>query len=237
MSHRPEARTLSNRPRRVRSRSWIMAFGGSVLVCLVIASSATSNVSYESVVMADSPSGYWRLDEASGTVASDATASARHGTYTGSPVLGVSGALADEESSGVKVDLAGGWDGLVVDPFPSTENPTIEAWIRIDGLSNELSPTILSHVTNGRAGSWYIQVDTLTGRLRVVHYASDYSSSASPDVADGPTRRIDDGDWHHIVVELSGPVMYVDGESGWEQLQWAEEPPQCPSCPSHMAVA
>ena len=45
--------------------------------------------SYEATVLADGPSGYWRLGETSGTTAAAVTGGV-NGTYTNGPVLGVS---------------------------------------------------------------------------------------------------------------------------------------------------
>jgi hypothetical protein len=62
-------------------------------------------VSYASEVTADTPVGYWRLNETSGTVAADSV-STNTGTYTGSPTLGVTGLITGESSTGVR--FAGG---------------------------------------------------------------------------------------------------------------------------------
>jgi hypothetical protein len=43
---------------------------------------AAQAADYQDAVLADGPLSYWRLDETSGTVAQDATANDRDGTYT-----------------------------------------------------------------------------------------------------------------------------------------------------------
>lgn len=59
----------------------------------VIASSRRINVAgaYYTAIMGQTPAGYWRQGNASGTTMTDSSGNARHGTYTGSPTLGVPG--------------------------------------------------------------------------------------------------------------------------------------------------
>lgn len=54
---------------------------------------------YATAVLADSPAGYWRVGEGSGTVANDSATSPHNGTYTGTPTLGVAGAVADGDTA------------------------------------------------------------------------------------------------------------------------------------------
>jgi hypothetical protein len=49
-------------------------------------------MSYQGEVLVDSPVGYWRLGETSGTIANDETANNLDGTYVNAPTLGVAGA-------------------------------------------------------------------------------------------------------------------------------------------------
>jgi hypothetical protein len=48
---------------------------------------ATAGADYRAAVMADTPSGYWRLDETSGTAAADASGNGNAGTYAGGVTL------------------------------------------------------------------------------------------------------------------------------------------------------
>ena len=59
---------------------------------------------YAPAVMADSPLGYWRLGEASGTVAADSSPYGRAGTYVNNPTLGATGALAGDANTAVGFD-------------------------------------------------------------------------------------------------------------------------------------
>src|SRR5436189_1384488 len=57
------------------------------------------SVNYSATILADSPAGYWRLGEKSGTVAADLSGNNLPGTYTGGAALGRPGALTDDLNS------------------------------------------------------------------------------------------------------------------------------------------
>jgi hypothetical protein len=89
-------------------------------------------VSYSSEVLADSPVGYWRLDETSGTNAADSSGNSHSGTYNGSPTLNQASLLVSDANASVN------FDG--VDDYINLSNPsalrltsafTLEAWARI----------------------------------------------------------------------------------------------------------
>ena len=57
-----------------------------------------SGAAYASVVLGDTPTGYWRLGESSGTTASDASGNGLAATYNGGFTLGAGGALSGSEA-------------------------------------------------------------------------------------------------------------------------------------------
>jgi concanavalin A-like lectin/glucanase superfamily protein/fibronectin type III domain protein len=87
---------------------------------------------YTAAVTADSPAGFWRLGETSGTTAADFTG-AFPGTYLNAPTLGVAGLLPAESDRAVRFD--GTNDYVRVADAPGL-NPaaqvSVEAWIRPD---------------------------------------------------------------------------------------------------------
>jgi hypothetical protein len=85
---------------------------------------------YARTVLTDSPAGYWRLGETSGTTALD-VAGNNSGTYRGGPQLGAGSLLAAEGGNpAVSLD---GVDDLVDIPVSSALGPTlkvsVEAWV------------------------------------------------------------------------------------------------------------
>ncbi len=89
---------------------------------------------YSSAVMADGPSGFWRLGETSGTTAADVTG-AQAGTYLNAPQLGVTGLLTGETNRAVRLD---GVNDYVRVPSSGGLSPTaavsVEAWIKPEAI-------------------------------------------------------------------------------------------------------
>ena len=67
----------------------------------ITATSSGGGTGYSQTVLADSPRAYWRLGEASGTSAADASGNGRTGSYVASPTLGVPGALTGDSNTAV----------------------------------------------------------------------------------------------------------------------------------------
>lgn len=74
--------------------------------------------------------GYWRLDEASGTVADDTSGNAKAGVYVASPTLGVAGALTGDADKAVTLNgttqcitLGDNFD------FNGTASFSVELWV------------------------------------------------------------------------------------------------------------
>ncbi len=76
---------------------------------------ASGGGDYQAAILADSPGGYWRLGETSGTTAADSSANANDGTYLGPFALGAPGALAGDPDTAV--DLSAGGHARVETPY------------------------------------------------------------------------------------------------------------------------
>lgn len=89
-------------------------------------------------VLADSPAGFWPLDETSGTTAADLSGNGRDGTYTGSYSLGSAvGSLPG-------VDLTGGYVSIPDNAAWSSSAGangllTVEAWVKFDTLAAQMN--------------------------------------------------------------------------------------------------
>ena len=96
-------------------------------------SSSLSN-EYANRVLADSPLGYWRLGEFSGSVAVDSSGNGNDGTYVGNVVLGQPG-LAPGIDSAIRINNL---DGHVIGPTLSGTSFTgVEAWFNTDSVTND----------------------------------------------------------------------------------------------------
>ncbi len=97
-------------------------------------SNATAAVArtYAQEVLSDSPVGYWKLDEASGTTATDSSTSALNATYVNSPTLGstagplTAGGTAATFSSGSSQHVLRS-DNALLD---TGDVQTLEAWVK-----------------------------------------------------------------------------------------------------------
>jgi hypothetical protein len=98
---------------------------------------------YGSVVLAKGPVGYWRLGEAQGLVASDASGNGYDGTYMGSPTFGQPGAINGDPDTAVELNGPASADYVeIADPDSqafsqptSSLGLTVEAWMRPDILT------------------------------------------------------------------------------------------------------
>lgn len=161
-------------------------------------------VGYAQQVLADAPVGYWRLGEASGTVAADASGNAHPGTITGGVTLGQPGAIADG-------DTAMGFNGP-----PGANNSYVDmgAVHHLTGaLSLEIwiAPGAVPTGEDGIVGtgySGYQLTDYLDGRVYFyIGGATGYLSVAVPQ----------DGTRHHLVgtwdgtTGANGQKLYLGG--------------------------
>lgn len=102
---------------------------------------------YDGLVLASSPKGYWKLDETAGTQATDSSGLAHHGTYTGSYTLNQTKVMP--AGSGGSVDLSPTGPGLVSiadhADFDWANGPwTVEAWVYIDTAAADPGRAIIS---------------------------------------------------------------------------------------------
>jgi hypothetical protein len=159
---------------------------------------------YVATILSDNPVAYWRLDEASGTVAADLSGHAKSATYTNT-TLGVAGALLNDPDHAARFDgntsyVAGpnfAFAGLV--PF------SIEAWANI-APSNQNYQTILGNelASGVREGySIFITPANLLSFERIV--------SNTHNVATGPL--FASTQFHHVVGTYDGStlLLYLDG--------------------------
>lgn len=93
-------------------------------------------MSYSSVILADSPAGYYPLNEASGTTAHDQSGNGVNGTYSGSYTLGNAGILPG--STDTCVNFTGG-QMVVPDAAPNRLGigpMSFEFWLHLSSLAS-----------------------------------------------------------------------------------------------------
>ena len=184
--------------------------------------SSGNSVPYQQEVMADSPLGYWRLGEASGTSAADSSGNNRTGAYLSTPTLGVQGALIDDPNSAVGFN---GVDEYVEAPYTAALNPsqfTVEAWAFVTGGQGTYRSVVSSR-------------DSAPGNARgYVLYASSFNTwefwtgSGAWNILSGPAVALNT--WTHLVGTYDGSTarLYVNGSlaasTGSSYLQNGQRP-------------
>lgn len=152
---------------------------------------------YRSTVMADRPSAYWRLGEASGTDAFDSSGNGLTGVYVGTPTLGVTGAIAGDPNKAVTLNGTTQYltvaDNDLLDPGDVF---TLECWIkRTAGTSGR----IFSKGTNGYE---------LTNENGPIYFLKSDGAVLNISTVSAPV-----GIYAHVVAAKSGAAinLYLNG--------------------------
>jgi hypothetical protein len=184
-----------------------VAVYGSMLTAAQIRTHYNTGRCYKDAVLADSPVGYWRLGESSGSTAADGIYG-RHGTYTASPTLGATGALDGDANTAATFN---GSSQYAIVPFDAALNPsqfTIEGWVK---------PTGGAGTWRTVAASWYELAAGASMRGYWLGIGSDNTwrlgignGSTSTNVV-GPAVTLNS--WAHVVGTYDGTTgrLYVNG--------------------------
>lgn len=182
------------------NRTWLDQRVVTLESSVVTLEGSAPTASYFDEVMADVPLAYYRLGETSGTVVADSSGNARHGAYTGTPTLGVTGAIVGDSN------LA----------FSSVNNGRAET---SSSAALQLSSFVHEFWCKGVAneGTWF------WARAGSANWALRWSSSGPVIVAkvSGDTYTfsfsgsLNDANWHHIAIRATASVVEVffDGVS------------------------
>ncbi|MDJ0710061.1 MAG: RHS repeat-associated core domain-containing protein [Woeseiaceae bacterium] len=157
---------------------------------------------YAGMILSDSPLGYWRLGESSGTTAIDASGNGGDGTYVGPTVLGQAGLVAGTNTA-LRTNTTTG--GYVIGPVLTGAALTgVEVWFQSDSLAShrdilsiyngDSDRILIYHVGGGgKIGVWLDNTGT-------VLYSDGYVSPGQP---------------HHLALWYDSSVnttyMMIDG--------------------------
>lgn len=160
--------------------------------------------SYLGATLESQPANYWRLDETTGTSATDRIAG-KNGTYTGGYTLNQTGALTASGDSDPAISLNGTTGWITTPVTLSTAQLahfSLETWIKF-----ATAPTSTVTIV-GINGSVKLQLD----RNRVIQ-ASYIDGVGTTHNVTGPNGNMTVGAWHHIVMIYDGSQLrvWVDG--------------------------
>lgn len=156
-------------------------------------------MSYESVVKEDSPKGYWRVGEPSGTTAADSSGNSQTGTYKATPTLGVAGAINGDANTAVTLNGTTQW---ITVPDSATLDLgdvfTYEAWIKRSATGGT------DCIIDKNEGAGIFRFDGEDRLLLRRNSVLDLAKS---------TTKIADTNWHHVVATKNGATVriYIDG--------------------------
>jgi hypothetical protein len=157
--------------------------------------------SYSSTVLA-TPGviGYWRLGEASGTVACDSKG-ANNGSYQGGTTLGQAGALANDADTAVAFNGSSGWVQVASSSVNVGDRFTLEAWAKRGLLGGSNNQVIASKQSN----AWVLMFNTSD---QLVLRRSNVADVALSTVKVSDTSR-----WHYVAATKNGTAvkLYLDG--------------------------
>ena len=188
--------------------------GIELLMWGAAASCVLADASYSTVILNDTPIGYWRLGEpGTATFAEDSSGNlptTHNGVYSRGVVSGQPGAINGDPTTSAQFDYGTSWVDVLVTasgdwPFDLVNNFTLEAWVINAG---QLSPGSGRIVSNGDPGNIGFGFGILPdGRTRFTTFGvKDYDS----DLTIVPQ----DSAWHHLVVVFdagNAATFYLDG--------------------------
>lgn len=154
---------------------------------------------YNEAVLADSPIGYWKLNERSGNVANDISGNKRHGTYHGGVTLANKGAFA--EGDAVVFDGKTGYVEITGATWGGGKEITIEAWVKTDQQTADFQAVVSA------LGQEFVHLQLHSaGNIGVY---TDVGYTLLPILTQAPL-----GVWRHLALVAGGGnvKLYVDGE-------------------------
>jgi len=185
------------------------------------ASHITAPSNYYQQVLAKHPVAYWRLGEAKGPTALDATRHGHDGTYHGAPIFRETGAIRHDSDTAIKLDGHQSYveiaDSQHFSQPASGQGLTVEAWLRPDVLvfPGETNDPYIHWLGKGEKGQYewgfrfYSQQSTRPNRISAYLWNPAGGLGAGAYFQD----HLKPGEWMHVVA-CYDPGDQTDPQAG-----------------------
>ncbi|WP_265867095.1 LamG-like jellyroll fold domain-containing protein [Streptomyces sp. SKN60] len=163
---------------------------------------------YRGAVTADAPAGYWRLDEATGSVANSLSAAQNGGGSYTNTALGTDGVFGTGDNTAISLN-GNGYTEIPGSILRGSTDLAVEVWFKTTKpgvlIGDQSAPIGGTTVTGTYAPLLYVGTD---GKLNGKFYSPGLGTAkvASAD-------SVNDDQWHHAVITATGTaqVLYLDG--------------------------
>lgn len=200
---------LSGTPTTVATSSFTVAVDSSDGQTATSAQSvAVAGASYDDVVLSDAPIGYWKLDEASGTVATDSSGNGRHGSYSPDGITQRAAAIRSGALGALDITALAGGVSIPHDPAfsinaaPKTQF-AVELCLKPGAVFGNGQGSVFGKWISPGGGSieWYVSMTNPSAPvLRSRSASADLQKTISTSAV-------------HVIFERNGDVytVYVNG--------------------------
>ncbi|MCX6117436.1 MAG: LamG domain-containing protein, partial [Proteobacteria bacterium] len=156
--------------------------------------------SYQGVVLADSPIGYWRMGETSGTTVIDSSGNGMNGTYINSPTLSVAGHITGDSNTAITLNGSTQYATVSHSSTAITGAMSAEAWYRSSNVAIG-EQQILSKFPGGDTNYYF---GIYQSKVELAVTGNQYKQSTST---------LSNNTLYHLVAtyDLSNVRFYING--------------------------
>jgi hypothetical protein len=166
---------------------------------------------YAASVLSDAPLAYWRMDDAAGTVARDATGNGNDGQYVGGVTLATGGALIGDTDTAVTLDgVSGHVDMGNRFAFAGNASFTLELWAQPHAIGTSYQRVISRELPTSPREGYLVFVRAGSGADPSTFSMERWEANQTNQC---PETNAVTQVWHHLVATYDGATsrIYLDG--------------------------